>query len=348
MTETPEGTEPFYPVDPVISRNREPSSRPAPPEYLTLHDVRRAASRLAGVAHRTPVITSRTLDDRTAARVSIKAETLQRGGAFKFRGAYNAIASLDDDARARGVCSASSGNHAQAVALASRLCGIRATILMPHDAPELKRRATEGYGAEVIGFDRYAEDREQLLRELAQARGAEPIHPFDDPRVMAGQGTVALELLQDAGALDVVVVPVGGGGLISGCATVVRALHPGARIVGVEPDASDDVARSLASGVRERVTVSATIADGQQTPSPGELTWPVIHALVDEVVTVADDEIIDAMRFCFERLKLVVEPSGATALTAVLQGRVDVDGLRVGAVLSGGNTGAAWFAGVTG
>ena len=332
----------------MISHNRELAARPAAPAYLTLDDVKRAAARLHGVAHRTPVVTSRTLDDRTAAQISLKAETLQRAGAFKFRGAYNAISSLTDEARQRGVCSASSGNHAQAVALASRLCATRATILMPHDAPELKRRATEGYGAEVIGFDRYAEDRERLLRELAQARGAEPVHPYDDPRVMAGQGTVALELLQDAGELDVVVVPVGGGGLVSGCATVVRALHPGARVVGVEPDASDDVARSLAAGARERVVVGPTIADGQQTPTPGELTWPVIHALVDEVVTVADAEIVEAMRFCFERLKLVVEPSGATALAAVLQGRTELAGLRVGVVLSGANTSAAWFAGATG
>lgn len=313
------------------------AERPPPPGYLGLGDVHRAAERLAGVAHRTPVVTSRTLDERLGAELHLKAETLQRGGAFKFRGAYNAISSLDTAARSRGVCTASSGNHAQAVALASRLCATRATILMPRDAPVIKRAATEGYGAEVIEFDRYADDRERLLAQLAAERGLEPIHPYDDPRVMAGQGTVALELLAQAGELDLVVVPVGGGGLISGCATVTAALAPAARIVGVEPEASDDVARSLAAGARRRVTVTPTIADGQQTPTPGELTWPVIHALVDEVVTVSDAEIRQAMRACFERLKLVVEPSGASALAAVLSGRVEVVGRRVGVVLSGGN-----------
>ena len=319
-------------------------NRPPAPDYLTLDDVRAAAARLDGVAHRTPVLSSRTLDERVGGRVSLKAETLQRGGAFKFRGAYNAVASLSADARARGVCSASSGNHAQAVALACALWDTRATILMPHDAPALKRAATEGYGAEIIGYDRYGEDRDTLLAELAARRGAATVHAYDDPPVMAGQGTVALELLAQAGELDVVVVPVGGGGLISGCATVTSALAPSARVVGVEPQASDDVVRSLASGRRERVAVAPTIADGQQTPSPGELTWPVIHALVDEVVTVTDAQIVDTMRFCFERLKLVVEPSGATALTAVLAGAVAVAGLRVGVVLSGGNVGAEAFA----
>jgi threonine dehydratase len=311
---------------------------------LTLDDVRDAAARLRGVAHRTPVITSRTLDERLGATVYLKAETLQRGGAFKFRGAYNAIASLDDAARARGIASASSGNHAQAVSLASRLCGTRATILMPNDAPPLKRAATEGYGAEVVTYDRYGEDRDALLRALAAERDCEIVHPYDNPRVMAGQGTAALELIEDAGELDLVVVPVGGGGLISGTAVAVKALCPGARVIGVEPEASDDVARSLASGVRERVEVRPTIADGQQTSSPGELTWPVIHALVDEVVTIDDDALLATMRWCFERLKLVVEPSGASALAALLQGRVAAEGLRVGVVLSGGNADPAVFA----
>jgi threo-3-hydroxy-L-aspartate ammonia-lyase len=331
--------DPFYPVA-VPS----PEGRPAPPVHPSLEDVRAAAGRLAGVAHRTPVITSGTLDDHLGARLHLKAETFQRMGAFKFRGAFNAIASLDAEARGRGVASASSGNHAQAVALASRLLGTRATILMPHDAPPLKRAATEGYGAQVIGYDRYGEDRDALLRAMAAERGLEIVHPYDDPRVMAGQGTVATELLEDAGELDLVVVPVGGGGLISGCATVLRSLCPGARIVGVEPEASDDVARSLASGRRERVTVAPTIADGQQTPSPGELTWPVIHARVDEVVTIDDESILRTMRTCFERLKLVVEPSGATALAAVLGGRIDVAGRRVGIVLSGGNADPVIFA----
>ncbi|MGO9957211.1 MAG: threonine/serine dehydratase [Solirubrobacteraceae bacterium] len=312
---------------------------------LGIDDVRRAATRLDGVARRTPVLRSRTLDALIGARVSLKAETFQRGGAFKLRGAYNAVSSLGPAALARGVCAASSGNHAAAVALAAGLCGTHAVILMPSDAPALKREATLGYGAEVIDFDRYRDDREQLMRALAAERGLALVHPFDDPLVMAGQGTVALELLaQVPDGLDALLVPVGGGGLISGCATVIAALAPGARVIGVEPLASDDVARSLASGRRERVTVGRTIADGQQTAAPGELTWPVIHALVHEVVTVSDEQIVAAMRFCFERLKLVVEPSGACALAALLSGAVSPVFGHLGVVLSGANVGAAAFA----
>jgi threonine dehydratase len=315
---------------------------------LQLDDVRRAAARLDGVAHRTPVLSSTAVDARVGARLHFKCETFQRGGAFKFRGAYNALASLDEAVRARGVCAVSSGNHAQAVTLAARLFGVPAVILMPEDAPALKRAATEGYGAEVVTFDRYGDDREDLLGALAAERGLAAVHPFDDPAVMAGQGTVALELLEQLGsiALDVLVVPVGGGGLISGCATVVKGLSPGTRVIGVEPAASDDVARSMASGSRERVAVGRTIADGQQTASPGELTWPVIRERVDEVVTVTDEEIVAAMRLLFERMKLVVEPSGASAFAAVLAGTVQVPDLRVGVVLSGGNVGADAFAGL--
>jgi threonine dehydratase len=313
---------------------------------LDLGDVRRAAARLDGVAHRTPVLTSTAVDVLVGAQVRFKAETFQRGGAFKFRGAYNALAWLDEDVRAPGVCAASSGNHAQAVALAARRFGVPAVILMPQDAPAVKRVATEGYGAEVVTFDRYRDDREALMRDLAATRGLALVHPYDNLAVMAGQGTVALELLEqtDPEWLDVLVVPVGGGGLISGCATVVKALAPRARVVGVEPAASDDVARSLASGRRERVAVGRTIADGQQTTSPGELTWPVIRERVDEVVTVTDDEIVAAMRLLFERMKLVVEPSGASAFAAVLTGAINVSGRRVGVVLSGGNVGADAFA----
>jgi len=279
----------------------------------------------------------------------MKAESFQRVGAFKFRGAYNAVSSLEPGALERGVCTASSGNHAQALALAARLCGTRAVILMPEDAPALKRAATEGYGAEVVSFDRYRDDREALLRALAAERDLEVVHPYDNRFVIAGQGTVALELLEQASdRLDALVVPVGGGGLISGCATVARALQgSGVRVVGVEPSASDDVMRSLASGRREHVVVGRTIADGQQTTSPGELTWPVIQALVDEVVTVTDDEIVAAMRWLFERCKLVIEPSGASALAALLAGTVSADGGRVGVVLSGGNIGVDAFAAVT-
>jgi threonine dehydratase len=293
----------------------------------------------------TPLVHSRWLDGLLGAHVLLKLEALQRGGAFKFRGAYNTISSLDRQALVRGVCTVSSGNHAQAVALAAGLCGTPATVLMPADAPALKRAATDGYGAEIITFDRYRDDREALVRELAAARGLTLVHPFDDERVMAGQGTVALELLEQAGGeLDTVVVPVGGGGLIAGTATAVRALSPRTRVVGVEPQASDDVARSLASGRRERVVVGTTIADGQQTASPGALTWPVIQNLVDSVVTVSDDEIVAAMRVLFERLKVVAEPSGACALAGVLAGRIPVAGQDAAVVVSGGNIGAQAFA----
>jgi threonine dehydratase len=317
---------------------------------LDLAAVRVAAARLDGVAHRTPVLTSRTLDALVGAHVLLKAETFQRGGSFKFRGAYNALASLAPDVRARGVCAVSSGNHAQAVTLAAGLLGARAVILMPIDASALKRTATEGYGAEVVTFDRYRDDREALVRALAAERGLTLVHPFDDPLVMAGQGTVALELFEQAGAegLDAVLVPVGGGGLISGCATAIAALAPSTRVIGVEPEASDDVVRSLAAGRRVRVPVGPTIADGQQTPTPGELTWPVIERLVDSVVTVSDAQILAAMRFLFERLKLAVEPSGACALAALLTGTVKLPGARIGVVLSGANIGAAAFAGLLG
>jgi threonine dehydratase len=291
---------------------------------------------LDGVAHRTPAISSRTLGPR----VWLKAENLQRVGAFKFRGAFNAVSTLADEARARGVAAVSSGNHAQAVALAAKLCGAPATILMPTDAPASKRAATEGYGATVIDFDRYDDDRDQLLRDLAGERGFEAIHPYDDERVMAGQGTVALELLAQAPRLDTLVVPVGGGGLISGCA-VVAAAH-GVRVVGVEPEAGDDFRRSLIAGERIAIDVPRTIADGQQTHEPGVRPFAVAQRLVDEIVTVSDAEIVAAMRLAFERLKLVLEPSGATALAAHLQGRTD--GGRTGIVLSGGNVDAARFA----
>jgi threonine dehydratase len=322
------------------------SSAAADTLAIELDDVQRAARRLEGFARRTPVLDSRTLNERTGAIVSLKAETFQRGGAFKFRGAYNAVSTLRAKARERGVCAVSSGNHAAAVTLAAGMCATRATILMPADAPPLKRAATEGYGAEILTFDRYRDDREALVRALADERGLTLVHPYDNPWVMAGQGTVALELLDQTDGLDALLVPVGGGGLISGCATVVKALSPATRVIGVEPLASDDVTRSLASGHRERVQVAPTIADGQQTATPGELTWPVIRSRADGAVTVTDEQILMAMRFCFERLKLVVEPSGASALAALLAGTVECRGQRVGIVLSGGNVGVAGFAGL--
>ena len=315
-------------------------SRPELP--IALADVERAAARLRGVAHRTPVVSSRTLDARAGARVELKAEGLQRMGAFKFRGAYNAVSQLSDAELAGGVVTSSSGNHAQALALAARLCGTRATILMPRDAPASKRAATEGYGAEVVEFDRYRDDRDRLTRELAAERGAQLIHAYDDPRIMAGAGTCALELLQDEPDLDVVVVPAGGGGLLSGSCVAVKGLAPSCRVVGVEPEASDDLRRSLAAGERVSVDVVPSIADGQLLATPGARPWAVISALADDVVTVSDDEIRAAMRFLFERCKLIVEPSGASALAAVLAGRVS--GERIGVILSGANIDATRFA----
>jgi threo-3-hydroxy-L-aspartate ammonia-lyase len=317
---------------------------------ITLDDVQAAAGRLAGVAHRTPVLTGRQLDEATGcARVLLKAENLQRAGAFKFRGAYNAVASMPREERSRGVATVSSGNHAGALALAARLHEVPAVILMPDDAPEGKLAATAGYGAEIIRFDRYASDREELLAALVAERGLAPVHPYDDERVMAGQGTTALELLEDAGGpLDLVLVCLGGGGLLAGCATAIKALSPTTRVVGVEPEEGDDFVRSLAAGERVRIDVPRTIADGQQLPQPGELTFPVVQRLVDEVVTVSDAEIVDAMRLLFERTKTVTEPSGASAFAALLAGKVDAAGLRVGVTLSGGNITASRFSELVG
>jgi threonine dehydratase len=314
-------------------------------ELISLDDVLAASQRLEGVAHRTPVLTSRSLDEAAGAeRVLLKAENLQRVGAFKFRGAYNAVASLQPQERVRGVATVSSGNHAQALSLAARLHETHAVILMPEDAPAGKVAATRGYGAEVIRFDRYSEDREALLAALVEDRGLVPIHPYDDERVMAGQGTVAVELIQDAGPLDLLLVCVGGGGLISGCATAAAGLSPDTRVIGVEPEVGDDFQRSLAAGERVRIPVLPTIADGQQLPTPGELTFPVVQERVSEIVTVSDDEIRAAMRFLFERMKTVAEPSGASALAALLAGKVDPDGARVGVTISGGNVTAERFA----
>jgi len=297
-------------------------------------DVRAAARVLEGVAHRTPVVTSRTLGDG----VFLKPECLQRVGAFKFRGAYNKIASLPKGAP---VLAYSSGNHAQAVALAARLLGSQATILMPHDAPASKLAATRGYGAEVVIFDRYRDNREALAEALAAERGLELVRPYDDPLIMAGQGTAALELIEDAGPFDLLVVPLGGGGLIAGCATIAKDLGV-ARVVGVEPEAGNDWELSFAAGKPVEIDVPHTIADGLQTHMPGELTWEVGSRLVDEVVTVTDAQIVDAMRFAFERLKLVIEPSGAVGIAALREGLVS--GTRVGIVISGGNVSAERFA----
>jgi threo-3-hydroxy-L-aspartate ammonia-lyase len=287
-------------------------------------------------------VTSRTLDEVLGARVVLKAEGFQRMGAFKFRGAYNAISQLSAEERARGVVTTSSGNHAQAVALAASLLGTSATILMPTDAPVSKRAATAGCGARVTEYDRYRDDRDQLLADLAGEIGASIVHPYDDPRVIAGAATCALELAQDAEPLGTVVVPVGGGGLLSGSAISLRSVSRSTRIVGVEPEASPDVRASFQAGKRVRVPISRSIADGQLLDTPGEITFEVISSLVDEIVTVTDTEILGAMRLLFERAKLVVEPSGASAFAAVLAGRVR-DG-SIGVVLSGANVSAERFA----
>jgi threonine dehydratase len=311
---------------------------------IEVADVQAAARRLDGVADRTPVVRSRTLDGLVGAEVHVKAECFQRGGAFKFRGAYNKIASLPEAALRNGVVAYSSGNHAQAVAIAARLLGTTATILMPEDAPPAKVDATRGYGAEIVRYDRWTERREQIGERLAAERGLELVRPYDDPLVMAGQGTTALELLDEAQELDVLVVPVGGGGLIAGCSTAAKALRPSIHVVGVEPAAGDDTRRSLAAGKRVRIDVPRTIADGLQSDEPGELTFEVNRRLVDEVVTVTDAEILDAMAFLFDRMKVVTEPSGAVGVAALIAGRVGAGGGRVGVVVSGGNVGVARFA----
>jgi threo-3-hydroxy-L-aspartate ammonia-lyase len=300
-------------------------------------DIEGARARLKGVAHRTPVLTSRTADAATGAQVFFKCENLQRMGAFKFRGAYNALAQFSPQQRKSGVVAFSSGNHAQAIALAARLLQIPATIVMPHDAPRIKTEATRGYGAEVIGYDRYKEDRVAIGKRLAQERGLTLIPPFDHAHVIAGQGTAAAELIEDAGALDMLVVCVGGGGLVSGSAVAARQLAPDCRVIGVEPEAGDDVVRSFRAGRIVHIDVPQTIADGAQTQQPGDLTFQIIQSLVSDVVTVSDAALVRAMRFFAERLKLVVEPTGALAAAAVLEAKVPVVGKRVGVIVSGGN-----------
>ncbi|WP_338682581.1 threo-3-hydroxy-L-aspartate ammonia-lyase [Streptomyces acidiscabies] len=315
---------------------------------ISFDDVREAAARLKGVAHRTPVLRSRTLDELVGAEVYLKCENFQRIGAFKFRGAYNAASRLTPEQLERGLAAYSSGNHAQAVALAARELGTTAVILMPEDAPRSKMEATAGYGAEIVTYDRYTGDREAISEALAAERGLTLIPPYNHPHVMAGQGTAALELLEEVGELDALLVPVGGGGLIAGCATAVKGLAPDTRVIGVEPEAGDDTKRSLEAGHRVSVPIPRTIADGQALDTPGDLTFAVIQRLVDAVELVSDDEIRTAMRFAFERLKIVVEPSGATPLAALLAGRVEGASGRVGVIVSGGNVDAERFAGLCG
>ncbi|WP_189935093.1 pyridoxal-phosphate dependent enzyme [Streptomyces sulfonofaciens] len=311
---------------------------------VTLEDIREAAARIEGVAHRTPVLRSRTLDALVGAEVFLKCENFQRIGAFKFRGAYNAAARLSPQARAAGIAAYSSGNHAQAIALAARELGTSAVILMPEDTPRSKKDATAGYGAEIVTYDRYTGDRVAIGEALAAERGLALIPPYEHPDVIAGQGTAALELIDEVGALDALVAPVGGGGLMAGSATAVKGLVPGARLIGVEPEAGNDTQRSLAAGSRVAVPVPRTIADGLAANIPGELTFSINQRLVDEIATVGDDEIRAAMRLVFERLKIVVEPSGAAALAALVTGRISPVPPRVGVIVSGGNISAQRFA----
>ncbi|MEQ1729091.1 MAG: threo-3-hydroxy-L-aspartate ammonia-lyase [Vicinamibacterales bacterium] len=303
----------------------------------TFDDIDAAAHRIDGVAHRTPVVTSRTVDQRTGASVFFKCETLQRGGAFKFRGAYNALSTLDAGQRRRGVVAFSSGNHAQAVALAGKLLDIPRVIVMPSDSPEVKRVATAEYGAEVVLYDREHEDREAIGRRLSEERGLAVIPPYNHADVIAGAGTVARELLLEVGQLDVLLTPCGGGGLLSGTALSAAALSPGCRVIGVEPLAGDDATRTFKTGTLQTVKNPQTVADGARTPSLGSLTFPLVMANVADMATVDDPTLLRAMFFLWERLKLVVEPTGALAAAAVLEQVLDVRGLRVGVVLSGGN-----------
>lgn len=310
---------------------------------LHFSEIEQAAARLRGVAHRTPVLTSSTLDRLLGARVFMKAENLQRMGAFKFRGGYNAVNLLSDAERARGVVTFSSGNHAQAVALAARLHGCRATIVMPHDAPPTKLAATRGYGAEVVIYDRYTQDRAEIASQLVDERGATLIPPFDSRPVMAGQGTAALELIEDAGSLDALIVCAGGGGFLSGCAVAARHLLPEVRIFGAEPERGNDLQQSLRSGRIVTIDVPRTICDGQQTQAVGVNPFDVIRVLVDDVLTASDPAVVEAMRFAFERMKIVLEPSGACALAVLMTHAKQFEGQRVGITLSGGNVGLERF-----
>ncbi len=320
----------------------------AAPLAISAADVEAAAARLQGVAHRTPVITSRTVDEATGAQVFFKAENLQRMGAFKFRGAYNALAQFTPQQREAGVIAFSSGNHAQAIALSARLLGMPSVIVMPQDSPAAKLTATRGYqqgqrGSEVVLYDRYTEDREAIGRRLAQERGMTLIPPYDHPHVMAGQGTAAWELLQDTGPLDLLLVCVGGGGLISGCAVAAHHLSPGIEVVGIEPEAGNDTQQSLALGRIVHIDTPKTIADGAQTQHSGTLTFPVIQRLVSRIETVSDAQIVETMRFFAERLKLVLEPTGVLGAAALMHGVVPARGQRVGVILSGGNVDIARY-----
>ncbi|ACC72914.1 threo-3-hydroxy-L-aspartate ammonia-lyase [Paraburkholderia phymatum] len=307
-------------------------------------DVVAASRRLEGVAHRTPVLTSRTVNEAFGADVFFKCENLQRMGAFKFRGAFNALSKFDEQQRRHGVVAFSSGNHAQAVALSARLLGMPATIVMPHDAPQIKVEATKGYGGNVVLYDRYTEDREQIGRDLAQKHGMTLIPPYDHPDVMAGQGTAAKELFEEVGRLDAFFVPLGGGGLLSGSALSTRALSPDCALYGVEPEAGNDGQQSLRAGKIVHIDTPQTIADGAQTQHLGEHTFPIIQRDVADLLTASDAELIDCMRFFTARMKLVVEPTGCLGFAAARRMKDQLKGKRIGVLISGGNVDVQKFA----
>ncbi len=304
---------------------------------VTYADIEAAAERLAGVAHRTPVLSSRTVNDRTNSQVFFKCENFQRAGSFKFRGAYNALAQLSEEQKRQGVLTFSSGNHAQGIALAGQLLGIPTTIVMPRDAPQVKQAATRGYGAEVILYDRAEMKREDLANKLASDRQLTIIPPYDHPHIIAGQGTTAKELIEEVGQLDIVLVCCGGGGLLSGCAISTKTLSPNCRVIGVEPAQADDATRSFSTKTLQTVHNPDTIADGARTPSLGQLTFPLVLHYVDDMVTVSEDAILRTMFFLWERLKIVVEPTGVLAATALLEGVVTMPDARIGVIITGGN-----------
>jgi threonine dehydratase len=313
------------------------SAVPPSPALPNYDDIDRAARQIDGVARRTLVVTSRTVDARINAHVFFKCENFQRAGAFKFRGAYNALSRLSPDQRRRGVVAFSSGNHAQAVALAGQLLEIPRVIVMPTDSPSVKRAATSDYGAEIVPYDRERDDREAIGRALADERGLTVIPPYNHRDIIAGAGTTARELIEETGPLDLILVPCGGGGLLSGTALTAKALSPGCRVVGVEPAAGDDATRSFHTKTLQTVKNPVTVADGARTPSLGTLTFPLVLDHVSDMLAVDDTTLLRAMFFLWERLKLVVEPTGALAAAALLEQRVDVAGARVGVILSGGN-----------
>lgn len=315
---------------------------------ISYDDVAQAHERLAGIAHRTPVMRSTTADARTGATLFFKCETLQHIGAFKIRGAYNAVAQFTPAQRAGGVVTFSSGNHGQAIARAAQLLGVHAVVVMPKDAPAMKVAATEGYGGEVVRYDRYAEDPALIIERIVAERGMTFIPPFDHPHVMAGQGTAAKELFEDVGELDMIVTPLGGGGLLSGTATAARHLSPRCEIVGVEPEAGNDGQQSLAQGRIVRIETPKTIADAAQSRSLGQHTFPVLQQLGARVATATDDQLVETMKFFAARMKLIVEPTGCLGAAAVFNGQLDVRGKRVGIVLSGGNIDLARFAALVG